>query len=312
MRVLFVCSGNSKSGISSFIKSQGESLRENGIDIDFYTIKGKGYRGYLENIFLLKKYLSQHSFDLIHAHYSLTAFVTTFALIGRSAPMVVSLMGSDTESNWLERGLIRIFYFLFWERLIVKSRSMYDKIKIKNALILPNGVNLRFIDKNFKHHQCLSKRLKVLFAADPSRESKNFQLAEKAFQFLKNEPLELNVTYNLSHEEIIEELHLTDIVLLTSRWEGSPNIIKEAMACNCVIVSTNVGDVEWVFGKTKGCYLTSHDPEDVAEKLIIAHNFVIVHGKTRGRDRIIELGLDSDTIAIRLKNTYTEILGNKN
>ena len=98
---------------------------------------------------------------------------------------------------------------------------------------------------------------------------------------------------------------LRELVILTSLWEGSPNVIKEAMACNCPIVSTNVGDVRWVIGDTEGCYITSFDPEDVAEKIKLALEF----GKrTNGRDRIIELGLDSETIAKRLIDIYSKVL----
>jgi len=32
-------------------------FEKNGIDIDYFTIKGKGFRGYLSNVSKLKKYI---------------------------------------------------------------------------------------------------------------------------------------------------------------------------------------------------------------------------------------------------------------
>ena len=50
MRILFISSGNSKSGISPIIKNQGESLKKEGISIEYLTIKGRGIKGYLKSI----------------------------------------------------------------------------------------------------------------------------------------------------------------------------------------------------------------------------------------------------------------------
>ncbi len=58
MKILFVCSGNSKEfEIAPFVKSQGESLKKNGIELDYFRIKGKGIRGYIKNILPVKKNL---------------------------------------------------------------------------------------------------------------------------------------------------------------------------------------------------------------------------------------------------------------
>jgi glycosyltransferase involved in cell wall biosynthesis len=92
---------------------------------------------------------------------------------------------------------------------------------------------------------------------------------------------------------------------LTSFHEGSPNVIKEAMACNCPIVSTDVGDVKDVIGNTEGCYITTFDLQDVIRKIKMALDF----GKrTKGRERIMQAGLDSKTIANRIIDVYHQVL----
>jgi len=101
----------------------------------------------------------------------------------------------------------------------------------------------------------------------------------------------------------------SDVILLTSLWEGSPNVIKEAMACNCPIVTTDVGDVRWIIGDTEGCYIASLDPNDYSLKMKKALDFAQKSGKTNGRNRIIYLGLDADTIALRIIGVYEKVLG---
>jgi glycosyltransferase involved in cell wall biosynthesis len=80
------------------------------------------------------------------------------------------------------------------------------------------------------------------------------------------------------------------------------------MACNCPVVATEVGDIKWVFGNTDGCYLTSFDEIELTEKVKMAIEFANSKEHTRGRERIIEMGLDSKTIAGRIIKVYNKVL----
>ena len=100
-------------------------------------------------------------------------------------------------------------------------------------------------------------------------------------------------------------LNAADILLLTSKWEGSPNIVKEAMACNVPVVATKVGDIEYLFGNTEGYYYTDTDPDKLAGKI----NYVLNNDiKPNGRQRIIDLKLDSESIADEIIQLYQEVL----
>ena len=80
------------------------------------------------------------------------------------------------------------------------------------------------------------------------------------------------------------------------------------MACNRPVVATDVGDIRWLFGNEPGHFITSFDPEDVAEKIKLALEFSEKYGRTNGRQRVIDLGLDSQTVAKKIINLYKEVL----
>ena len=305
MKVLFVSSGNSKLGISPIIKNQGDSLHKAGIDISYYLIKGKGFLGYLKNIKPLRKFIKQNKVDIVHAHYSDSAFVASLA---GAKPLIVSLMGDDIQGSYLSKIFIKIFYKISWKKIIVKSARMYNHLGLTNASVIPNGVNVEMfssIDKiscqkqlgwdyNKKH---------ILFAANSSRPEKNYTLAKKAFSILNKKNIELHSLINVSPKQMPLWMNSADVVLLVSLREGSPNVIKEAMACNIPIVSTDVGDVKEVIGNTKGCYLTSFDPKDIADKI----NIVLDRGKrTRGKENLKHL--ESSVIAKKIINIYLKNL----
>ena len=96
MKILFISSGNSSQGISPIIHNQGESLKKNGVILEYLTIKGKGLIGYLKSIPMIRKHIKKNKYDIVHAHYSFSAFAASFA---GASPLIVSLMGSDVKSK---------------------------------------------------------------------------------------------------------------------------------------------------------------------------------------------------------------------
>lgn len=314
MKVLFVSSANSGK-INSIISSQAYSFftLDKGVKVEFYAIEGSGLFGYLKNVFLLHYFLRKNCFEVVHAHYSLSGIV---AYLAGSKPLVVSLMGSDVNANFFEKKVTHFFAKRLWCRTIVKSVAMKNSLKADAVEILPNGVSLvKF--KPLNRSLCLEKlgwvkkKRHILFAANPARTVKNFELflqAYKRIQVLGIE-LEYHVLENVEHDDMPMYMNAAEIVCLTSIWEGSPNVIKEAMACNIPIVSTNVGDVEWLFGDSPGHFIVNNPTEElIARNLIAALNFGKVEGRTKGRERLRELELDSTSVANKIFNLYQSIL----
>jgi glycosyltransferase involved in cell wall biosynthesis len=304
MKVLFISSGNSESGISPIIKTQGESLKREGIDLSYFTIKEKGVKGYLKSILELRENLKSNSYEVVHAHYWLSAIVASLA---GAKPIVASLMGDDVKASPYFRWIIYLFYHLSWSSVIVKSEDMYSVLKIKKAHIIPNGVDMsrfRPIDRVLALEEVGWDKSKkhILFTSNPKRVEKNFELAKRAFDEIDNDGLELHYLKGISHERIPYYYNSSSVVVLTSLWEGSPNAIKEAMACNTPIVSTDVGDVKKVISKTEGCYLSGFDYEDFALNIKKALNF---EDRTSGREDIAYLEIE--LIAKKIVDLYKGI-----
>lgn len=303
MKVLFVGSGNKSHGEPSIlIRNQAISLKEAGVSVEFFVIQGKGLMGYIKNCIPLRKRISDGDFDVIHAHYSLSGIAMTMASLFLFKPKkVVSLMGSDAQVKGIKRLFLRFFIHTMWNHTIVKTKQMALSLGIDKAHVIPNGVNLQAI---VNEEQPEMKT--ILFAADPSRPSKNYQLASDAFEICKkmDASIQLKVVFGVSHDEILLEIKKSSCVLVTSLWEGSPNIVKEAMACQRPIVSTNVGDVSWLLDGVDGCYITNWDKEMIARSVSSALLFSTSRKATNGRDRLVELGLDSKSITQKIIELY--------
>ncbi len=310
MRILFICSGLKNGEPSPIIASQANSIRDLGYDIEYYTLKEKGFKGYLKEIFILRKYLKNNSFNIYHAHYGLSAIVATLA---GAKPLVVSLMGSDVKEGGWQKWLIKWFVKRRWSKTIVKSEELAKLVGKDYCKTIPNGVD---IDK-FKPLPTESSRQKLslnenkayaLFGSNPERAEKNYKLAKKAIELLDNDNIELIYLKDVAHCDVPLWLNAANLIILSSLWEGSPNIIKEAMACNRPIVSTKVGDVEWLFGNETGHFIANFDAQDYATQLNLAIAYAREFGSTQGRQRIIQLGLDSEKVAERIISIYNSII----
>ena len=309
MKVLIVCSGNA-GYVSPFVKEQAVSITMLGNEIEIYKVIGKGVFGYLKNLPNLRRKIAEFKPDLIHAHYGLSGLLAT---LQRKVPVVITFHGCDA----------RIFYVRQFSKIaaIMSSFNIFVSESIKQRINkhkansrISCGVNLygfNIVDKNIAREKSLLQLNKkyILFSSSFDNYIKNYPLAKEAIAKLKDD-IELIELKNKSREEVNWLLNAVDAVLLTSFSEGSPQFIKEAMACNCPIVATDVGDIKWILGDAEGCFLTSFDPQDIAEKIKLALKFSETNGRTRGRDRIIELGLDSTSIAKKVINVYEKILSN--
>lgn len=303
---------NNKSGaFSPFVIEQVESIKKLGVQFDFYGVSGKGILGYLKCFPALKRKIREFKPDVIHAHYGLSGL---HANLQRKVPVVTTFHGSDIHSLGVNLMLSKICmhlsaYNIFTAENIFKI-SKYSK---DNYTIQSCGLDLETIkptdfyeareyfgwNKNGKY---------ILFSSRYDNAVKNSKLALAATQKLNDVTLVELKGY--TRKEVSLLMSACDVQLTTSFKETGPLVVKEAMACNRPIVTTDVGDVRWVMGDTEGCFITSYDADDCAEKLKLAIEFSKTKVATVGRDRIIELGLDSKTVAYKMLSIYSSIITN--
>ncbi len=314
LKVLFVASGNRKNyEVVPFIKVQGESLMQHGVEVTYFKVIGKGFSGYMRNVFKLRKLLVEQKFDLIHAHFTLSAWVAVLA--GQKIPIVLSLMGTDAYGK-INGGNRKSFHYYtlltyliqpFVKKIISKSPNIERVVWQKDkSFLLPNGVNLEKFyptPKDFRKKLSLKEDGKyVLFLGNPEDPRKNFQLLEKVIPRLAIHGIEVLKPYPIPHVEVVEYLNSVDVLVMCSYEEGSPNVVKEAMACNCKGVFTDVGDVSYLIQNTAGYQMSEFNERSLVNGILS----VIAMENCEGRKKIMELELELHKVAGKLKCIYLE------
>jgi teichuronic acid biosynthesis glycosyltransferase TuaC len=294
----------------TFVKDQVDDLRRAGNEVDVFFVNGrKSKLNYLWGIFRFWGQLFKNRYDIIHAHYSLSGLIARLQL---RYPVVVTYHGVEVlathSAGWLtrfSRWAIRLF-----DRVIVVAQAEKDILNSPKVVVIPCGIDYEV----FKPIPLPEARAKlgferdkplVLWAGEQWRHQKRFELVEESMEVLQRRcpEAQLVLVSGQPHTVIPTYMSACDVFVLTSRYEGSPMVIKEAMACNLPVVSTDVGDVAEVIGGVEGCYLIEPDAEDVAEKLFKVLQW---RGRTQGRDKIWHLS--SGPITRRVIDVYNELL----
>ena len=313
MKVIFVASGNKTVGkVSSFVQSQYDSLQAAGLDMILFPVVGHGIKAHLRAAIELRRLIRQEQPDVVHAHYSICGHVATMARLWlqKKPKLVVSILGSFPTHTKKWR-LVRFCIRHIWDKTIVKSQRTARQLG-EDVSIIPNGVNLEMFcpQNHLDARACVgfdTDKRYVIWCSHPNRVEKNYALAQAAVEIVKKEldNVELLPIYNKTPQEVVQYMNAADCLLLTSVQEGSPNVIKEAMACNCPIVTTDVGDVRERLTGLDGCYILDEQDMQSAEQLAKLISKAIQYGKrTDGRNRIIEDQLTIQQVAKRIIECY--------
>jgi teichuronic acid biosynthesis glycosyltransferase TuaC len=308
MNVLFVCKDKPGfiNNIGTFNNELVNSLRKAGINVDVLTIKG-GTFAYFKYSFIVRKQILTGKYDLMHAVYALSGFA---GMIQRRIPEVVTFIGSDINKKWV-RVITRFFLIKNISASIFVSNNLFIKAgKPLNGNIIPFGINL---EKFYPVNKSLCRKemgfdvLKkyILFSSRFDRPEKNSSLAFNAIELTGISNIELVELINIPDNKMNILFNACDIALMTSVNEGSPQFIKEAMACNLPIVTTDVGDVREIIGNTEGCFICSSNPHEIAKNISEALKF---NSGNNGRERILSLGLDPVSTSKKIINIYNSVV----
>ena len=305
MRVLIVASGNTKAA-SPFIIEQVESLKKIDIQIEYFLIKGKGWTGYLKSLSKLKKKIKNKNFNLIHAHYGLSGLLAT---LQRRIPVIITFHGSDININKNYKWSFIASRLSSKNIFVHKDQPKKLKVILNEKDIIPCGINLKIFQP--KDKVALRKKLDwdqkkvyILFSSSFDKPVKNVNLAYKSTQNIKNS--ELIELKNYTKIELSNLMNAADLLLVTSFSETGPLIVKEAIACNCPVVSTDVGDVKEIIVKRKNSFVTSYNPKEI-EAVI---KKVIKLKKPVPKNELTLQEYDLNYAAQRIKVVYQECLKN--
>lgn len=304
MKVLFVGSNNGHNGFfAPFITEQGDALCKTGCEVEYFGVVGKGIKGYLKALKPLKYKINDFKPDIIHAHYGLCGLLTN---LQRQVPVVTTYHGSDINVRKVLR-FSKIAMRLSAWNIFVDKRTMAiaHSEKLRNVSLLPCGINLPQSQEKYPdiNHVLEKGKKHVLFAGAFDNAVKDPGLAKQVVALLSDAQLIELKGYN--RDEVNALMYVCDAFLMTSKTEGSPQVVKEAMACGLPIVSVDVGDVRERTIGLGGCYIAhSREPQELAELLLQA----VAYGKTDGYQHIVKMGLSSDLVASKLIEIYQSLL----
>ena len=303
MRVLIVA--RSKRGsYAPFITEQVNALMEEGVDIQYFGVTRKGLIGYLREVPRLRKAIRVFRPDIIHAHYGLCGVL---ANIQRGVPVVTTYHGSDINIPKVLR-LSKIAIRRSRFNIFVSQRNIDIAKPRKNFALIPCGINLDdypYIEQSHAREQMglTSNKKYVLFAGAFDNPIKNAPLAQAAIKLIPDaELLELK---GYSRQQVATLMQAVDAFLMTSFTEGSPQVIKEALASGCPIVSVDVGDVKELLTDVKGCYMVDREVEHIKRCLEKA---ITGSEKTGGREVIIKKQLTNECIAHKIISIYSSVI----
>lgn len=308
MKILIVASYN-KNRFVPFVQEQGEALQAAGCEIEWFGIKRKGIVGYLREIPRLRKMICEVKPDIIHAHYGLSCLLANSAT--RRVPVVSAYHGSDINLPKVRPFSKTAMWLSAWNIFVSKrNMELAGAIEGKKCSLVPCGISLSEdqLQSRTEARKALGWKAdekKVLFTSTFDNSVKDPKLAKAAVSLL--EDVKLIELKGYSRGEVNRLMCAANCLLMTSKTEGSPQVIKEAMACGCPIVSVDVGDVAERTEGVEGCYVVpSREPKDIAEALKEAIAF---EGKTNGREHILSAGLTNEQVAKRIIEIYEDIIG---
>lgn len=318
MKILIVAS-DKQGKFAPFIEEQITALQACNVEIIRYAVTGKGISGYLRELPQLQRMIRQEKPDVIHAHFGLCGLLATLASIGLHMPVVVTYHGCDINAK-KNRPFSQMAMRLSAWNIFVSHRQMLNAFGTKkrankhtNWNIIPCGIDTHLFDSENCCEQWFDNRFTnknyVLFAGSYTEPVKCAALAKQTIEVYNqshpDSPIEMIELRGYTRDEVVTLMHKCNTLLLTSIREGSPQVVKEAMACGCPIVSVDVGDVAERLDQMEGGYvIPTRNPHEIAKALEVSIGF----GKTKGREKLLEDGLDNAQVAKKLIDIYTKII----
>ncbi|WP_186758638.1 glycosyltransferase family 4 protein [Echinicola salinicaeni] len=326
IRVLFITNGyptNSKPEFCVFTKEQIEGLNKTGkveSDLIFINSTEDGWIQYIKSILPIVR--KSREYEVIHTFHGFV-FLLTYFLTFFSRKKIVASFLNNIDKEYKE---LRYFNYVFSliTKLLIKDNRVFKIFKDKvpsyagdNSFYLPNGVDLnKFypIDEfNAKEKLDLDSNVRyILFVSskDKFRAQKRYDIYLEVLRILKDvyhhDDIRELCLVNTERSKLVYYFNASCLHLLCSDFEGSPNSVKEALACNIPVVSRNVGNVSKMLKGVDGTYVSNNaDPKVLAE---LVDKVLKSSDKFDLRSHLVKSGLDMDSKSEELLALYKNIL----
>jgi teichuronic acid biosynthesis glycosyltransferase TuaC len=331
MRVLIVTNMYPTANAPSFgifVQDHVRALTNLGVDLEVFFVNGREARSeYVRALPLLARRLRTGKIEIVHAQHSycVVQVVLASVFVSRLPPVVFTMhegevyLPSGTRDPDADRikqlvysKRVKRWAVRFADQLVAVAPGMTDAISLNLPhAVIPPGVDVdRF--RPMSQRQCrdalgLPQDTRIVFfPASPSRDfNKGYTVFRQAERFIRA-PVHVLTGGGIDPRQMPLYMNASDVVVQASRFEASPMIVKEAMACERPIVSTDVGDVRDLCAGVGGCFICSPDSKDMAEKIEIA---LSLNGSADGgRARILKRGLTLQDVAERYVHLYHRVV----
>ncbi len=303
----FIFSRNQINNIESF---------NNKFDIQTFFFSANSFKKIYYQIKNFREQLKLFNPDIVHIHYgSLKSLIISLLCI--RCKKIITFHGSDIN-NTPSDGFIKNFTsivcsqvsnLLSWKTICVSKKIKAKLLKKNHCHIIPMCPDTSFFVP--KEKNACRKLLKlnestfyVLFNSNNPK-IKRLDIAEKAIANLRGLSIQLLcLKGNIPYEKMPLYVNASDMILLCSDNEGSPSIIKEAMACNKPVISNDVGDVKELINRVKNCFIVEKNPTSISEKInFLKHNY----SQSNGRQILTAKGLTQELASKSVCEIYSKI-----
>jgi teichuronic acid biosynthesis glycosyltransferase TuaC len=314
-RVLYVIPGADDGVCMPFARRQAASVVERGVQACSFFLRSRTSPRTLWSEFRrLRREIRDFKPHIVHAQFgTMTAFV---AAVASRSPLVITFHGSDLNPTpgdwWIKSAVGRMLSHLaarYASQIICVSPQLRARIADLGDRVhtVPCGVNMKRF-RPLSKPQCRATlgwdadEKIVLFNARTDPIGKRLDLAEAAIAHAKQKisNVRLHVFRGTTHpDEMPLYYSAADCLLMTSDYEGSPMVVKEAMACNLPVVSVDVGDVAARLAGVTSSKIVDRTPQSLGDALaeVIADRL-----PSNGRKMIQELS--EEAVAARIVSIY--------
>jgi teichuronic acid biosynthesis glycosyltransferase TuaC len=278
--------------LGSFVRDQVDALRRiAGVEIEVFSFAPGGPSAYVGAASDLRRGFRSERFDVVHAHFGLTAWP---ALAARGAAHAVTLHGTDLAHP---RSRAITLAALPWLDLVATvseplAGEVPDWAVRGERAVLPAGVDVERFRPIPRSEARAALGLAaegpyLLFPADPRRSEKRY---DRALAVAGDVPLLTLGTGGVDPSEVPLWVNAANAVLVPSEREGFGLAVLEALACDVPVVATPVGIAPAVLPGVAGTYCGQFDER--AWRAAVHLHVSAEDPRVRGRERAERYGTD--------------------